>query len=232
MPFAILLVPLFSIVARHALQSGYAVDVRRHGESNRAVKGGSASGGFFSVFMVCLPIIAISLIRDSTSQGIRVFLPLLVTGRGGSIELGGTMLFAFTIAGSFSNLIGGRMADIFGKRRVILVMMILAPLFLFPAIKTGGMLSMVLFVFGGACIAATSPVTIAMAQEMLPESRSTASSLVMGLSWGIANIVASPIGKLADVIGLEGSLAIVALSPLLVVACMVMGDVARLIRGK
>jgi FSR family fosmidomycin resistance protein-like MFS transporter len=229
MPFAILIVPLFALVARRVFQSGYMRGGVRRDESAKTDKG-SGSYGFFRVFMICLPIIAISLIRDSTSQGIRVFLPLLVTGRGGSIELGGTMLFAFTLAGSFSNLVGGRMADIFGKRRVILLMLILAPLFLFPAVKTGGILSMGLFVLGGACIAATAPVTIAMAQEMAPESRSTASSLVMGLSWGMANIAASPIGKLADVIGLEGSLAIVALSPLIVVACMVACDAVRLVR--
>lgn len=171
-----------------------------------------------AVFGICWVLILISIIRDSTSQGIRVFLPLLVTGRGGSLELGGSVLFAFTVAGSISNLIGGKLADLFGKKRVIVVMLSLAPLFLFPAIKTGGVLSIVLFVLGGACIAATNPITLAMAQENAPAFRSTASSLVMGVSWGIANIVASPIGMVADRIGLELTLSFVALSPLLVVA--------------
>jgi FSR family fosmidomycin resistance protein-like MFS transporter len=63
-----------------------------------------------------------------------------------------------------------------------------------------------------------------MAQETVPGSRSTASSLVMGVSWGIANIAASPIGMLADRIGLDAALSVVALSPLVVVAVMLFGD--------
>jgi FSR family fosmidomycin resistance protein-like MFS transporter len=227
MPFAILFVLVVALVARRAVPSGYVDKGRTESASASAHKGETTSGRFFRVFMICLPITLIALIRDTTSQGIRVFLPLLVTGRGGGIELGGAVLFAFTLAGSFSTLVGGRMADIFGKRRVILIMMILAPIFLFPAVKLSGMFSVVLFVLGGACIASTAPVTIAMAQEFVPESRSTASSLVMGVPWGLANIMASPIGKLGDIIGLETALSFVALSPLLVAASMAVGAVFK-----
>lgn len=97
-------------------------------------------------------------------------------------------------------------------------MLCLSPLFLFPAIKTSGALSIALFVLGGACITATNPITLALAQEYVPQFRSTASSFVMGVAWGIANIVASPIGMLADRIGLEPTLGFLALMPLLVVA--------------
>jgi FSR family fosmidomycin resistance protein-like MFS transporter len=69
-----------------------------------------------------------------------------------------------------------------------------------------------------------------MAQEYVPESRSTASSLVMGISWGVANMVASPIGALGDRIGLERALCLVALSPLLVVAAMLAGDISKRLR--
>lgn len=174
--------------------------------------------GILTVLKICFMLIVISIVRDSTSQSIRVFLPLLVTGRGGTLAAGGTILFAFTVAGSVSNLFGGKMADHFGKMPVVLAMLFIAPLFLFPAIQATGMTSVVLFVIGGACIAATNPVTLAMAQQLAPEARSTASSLVMGVSWGIANIVASPIGILADHIGLALTLSLVALMPWLIVA--------------
>jgi FSR family fosmidomycin resistance protein-like MFS transporter len=60
-----------------------------------------------------------------------------------------------------------------------------------------------------------------MAQEHVPDNRSSASSLVMGVSWGFANIAASPIGMLADRIGLAPALAAVSLSPLIVAAYIV-----------
>lgn len=176
-----------------------------------------------AVMKICLALILISVVRDSTFQGIRVFLPLLVTGRGGSFEAGGAVLFAYTVAGSVANLLGGRMADRFGKMPIVLAMLSLAPVFMFPAIQADGMTAIALFILGGACISATNPVTLAMAQELVPASRSTASSLVMGVSWGMANIVASPIGIVADRIGLAPTLSIVSLAPLSVVAFYALG---------
>ena len=159
----------------------------------------------------------ISIVRDSTSQGIRVFIPLLITGSGGSIAAGGGTLFAFTIAGTLANLVGGRLADRFGKMRLILTLLGIAPLVLFPAIHTSGTLSILLFIAGGALLAASNPVTVAMAQELAPESRSVASSLVMGVAWGIANLVALPIGRLADRTNLTLSLSVVSLLPWIII---------------
>lgn len=219
-PSALIFVLAVILIARRWL-------LQNIGDNESADKGASEAGERFvffhslaSVLKRCYGLLIISLIRDSSSQGIRVFLPLLLTSRGSSLGLAGTVLFAFTVAGSVSNLIGGRLADIFGKRRVIIVMLTLAPLFIFPAVNTSGALSIALFVIGGACIAATNPITLALAQESAPESRSTASSLVMGVSWGIANMAASPIGMVADRIGLERTLGFVALVPLMVAGWM------------
>ena len=189
---------------------------RRERESNKGFPP-RLLGSMWVVVKLCFGLIVISIVRDSTFQGIRVFLPLLVTGRGGSLEMGGTVLFTFTLAGTISNLIGGKLGDVFGKTRIIVIMLCLSPLFLFPAIRTSGALSIALFVLGGACITATNPITLALAQEYVPQFRSTASSFVMGVAWGIANIVASPIGMLADRIGLEPTLGFLALMPLFVV---------------
>jgi FSR family fosmidomycin resistance protein-like MFS transporter len=216
-PLALLPLLVLILAARHFLPSRSMILPPTAGAASDA----RGSESFFKstgrVLGICLPLVVISIVRDATSQGIRVFLPMLVTSRGGSLEMGGSVLFAFTVAGSAANLAGGRLADMFGKERVITAMLALSPVFLLPAVLMDGLVSVALFVLGGACIAATSPVTLAMAQEYVPGSRSSASSLVMGVSWGFANIAASPIGVLADNIGLAPALAVVSLSPLLVV---------------
>lgn len=222
MPAAMLLVLAVVLIARWLLPPT-AQEKKPEETASGNPKETKKHDSMKKVLLICMPLIFISMIRDSTSQGIRVFLPLLVTGRGGSLEMAATVLFAFTVAGSVANLIGGKLADTFGKKPVIFVMLLLSPLFLYPAVRSEGLVSIALFTLGGACIAATNPITLAMAQEYVPGSRSTASSLVMGVSWGIANIVASPIGMLADRIGLDRALSIVALSPLLVVAALVAG---------
>ena len=191
-----------------------AADVK----TTKATRGGQFIPNLLKTLKTCNSLMMISIVRDSTSQGIRVFIPLLVTGSGGSIEAGGGTLFAFTVAGTLANLVGGRLADRFGKMRLILTLLAIAPLVLLPAIHTSGILSIALFIAGGALLAASNPVTVAMAQELAPESRSVASSLVMGVAWGIANLVALPIGRLADRTNLTLSLSVVSLLPWIITA--------------
>jgi FSR family fosmidomycin resistance protein-like MFS transporter len=72
-----------------------------------------------------------------------------------------------------------------------------------------------LFVAGTAFINASQPITAAMGQEAAPEARSTASSIVMGLSWGIGGFIMAPLGYLADRTGLTTTLVVIGLLPLL-----------------
>jgi hypothetical protein len=60
-----------------------------------------------------------------------------------------------------------------------------------------------------------------MSQEMLPENPGVASSLVMGLGWGIAGIALTLAGNLADALGITITLIILSFVPLLsVFFCM------------
>jgi FSR family fosmidomycin resistance protein-like MFS transporter len=228
MPFA--LIPLFAAltlikkILSPEIYKNKGAEVSERSSDSAGKPRENFFAGMFRVLLVCMPLMLVSMVRDSASQGIRVFLPLLVTSRGGSMEMGGVALFSFTVAGSVANIFGGRLSDKFGKIRIITLMLTLAPVFLIPAILIKGLTSLVFFTLGGACIAATNPITLAMAQEQMPESRSTASSLVMGVAWGIANIVAYPIGMLADRAGLTKTLIIVAVSPLMVAIAFIAGS--------
>ena len=55
----------------------------------------------------------------------------------------------------------------------------------------------------GAAVQATIPVTIVMAQELIPQNKGLASGLVMGFAVGLGQIGALITGLLGDQIGLE-----------------------------
>ena len=120
-----------------------------------------------------------------------------------------------------AGVIGGKLADRFGKRQTLTLLLILASLALFPALWTTGGLSIGLYLAGVSLVNATMPVTAALAQEMAPQSRSMASSIVMGLSWGIANLLTGPLGIVADHFGIQTTMAIVASLPLCALPFMV-----------
>ena len=178
-------------------------------------------GALTSVFATIFPIWAVSVARDATSQGVRFFLPIQISARGGDITAVGTILFLIMLVSTIAMVIGGKLADRFGKRQTLTLLLILASLALFPALWTTGGLSIGLYLAGVSLVNATMPVTAALAQEMAPQSRSMASSIVMGLSWGIANLLTGPLGMVADHFGIQATMTIVAALPLCALPFMV-----------
>jgi FSR family fosmidomycin resistance protein-like MFS transporter len=175
-------------------------------------------GGFFSkiwqVGRIIWPVWAISLARDATFQGVRFFLPLLLTLRGGTLAQGGFSIFAITILAVAASLVGGWCADRFGPRNVIALTLALSPAIIFGATFATGNLSLALFIVGTALLDASSPMTLAMGQKMAPHARGVASSLLMGFSWGLAGIATYPAGMVADIFGLTATMRVFALLPL------------------
>lgn len=152
-------------------------------------------------------------IRDASYQSIRVFLPMLVILRGGTMGSGSVTLFIVTLAGTVAGVIGGKLADRWGDRKVLFLSIAVAPFFVLAGLLITGAAGMMLLTFGCALLQASGPITTAIAQKRCPESRSAASSLAMGVSWGIANLAATPVGVAADAFGLQPTLYFVAVVP-------------------
>jgi FSR family fosmidomycin resistance protein-like MFS transporter len=191
-------------------------------EEHEKEHAGREQGNFFSDVRAILGkiggIVAIATFRDATTQGIKLFLPSFIILRGGSVARGGFSLFAVTLAATVAGIIGGKLADMIGYKKVLIGALSLSPVFLIFGLHTYGALSLGLLMFGFALMQASNPVTTAMSQQLCPGARSTASSLSMGISWGLANFFTYPVGHFADVFGLEQTLYTVAFIPWIVTA--------------
>ena len=143
-----------------------------------------------------------------------MFLPIRIASEGGEIGMVGTVLFLIMLASTISMVLIGKIADKWGKKRVLQSVMVLSPLFLLAGRFSGGWPSILFFMIGTAAINTTLPITGAIAQEMVPSSRGMASSIVMGLSWGFGNMLMAPLGKIGDLFGVQTTLLVVALLPL------------------
>ena len=168
-----------------------------------------------SLFMILYPIWAVSLIRDLVFQCVRFFLPLKIVAQGGSLESVGTILFCITLGGALAMIPMGAAAKRMGGKAALKGTMLIASAILTTAALTTGWFSTFLYLLGVSCIYSTLPLTVSMAQELVPNDRSAASSIVMGLAWGFSNILVSPFGQIADWIGIETTFIIVGLLPLI-----------------
>ena len=70
-----------------------------------------------------------------------------------------------------------------------------------------------------ATLSGANSVVIAFAQELVPSRAGTASSLVMGLGWGVAGLMLIGFGHVAELISVSRALDIAIALPLLAAVC-------------
>jgi FSR family fosmidomycin resistance protein-like MFS transporter len=154
---------------------------------------------------------AVAVMRAGVVMGYENFIPVIVKEGGGSLLFGGTAVFVFLMCGSVGGLIGGYLSDRMDPRKILLFSSIAPVPFLIAFLSAGPLYDLIALGLAGASLFAGVPITIVIAQEAVPERTSTASSLAMGVAWGIGGFGSAAVGALGDVIGVGDALLVLAL---------------------
>jgi FSR family fosmidomycin resistance protein-like MFS transporter len=154
-------------------------------------------------------------LRAFISQAFITFFPMLYARDGYSLVSIGVITSLFTLAGAFSGLVAGSLADRIRYRPIF----ILSHLFTAPALVLalhlrGDWVYPCAFIAGFFSMA-TLPLGVALGQQLAPKGRSMVSSLMMGLALGVGGVLSPVIGSLADRFSLPTVLAWLPLVPLL-----------------
>jgi MFS transporter, FSR family, fosmidomycin resistance protein len=160
-------------------------------------------------------LFSIAVIREFTRLAVVTFLPIFLAMQGQSLAAGGVTLALFSLAGALGGMVGGSLSDAWGRRAVILVSGILCVPLLHGMFLTEGLVSLLFLILAAGTLSGANSVIIAFAQELVPSRAGTASSLVMGLGWGVAGVFLIGFGTLAEFISVPHALGIAATLPLL-----------------
>jgi FSR family fosmidomycin resistance protein-like MFS transporter len=154
-------------------------------------------------------------LRSVAHMGLFTFVPLYEIARGHSEARGTLLLSLFLLAGAIGTLFGGRFADRFGRRVVLLGSFVVAtPLILVYAVA-GGLVGEVALVLSGAAVIGTFGVSLVLSQEYMPGRVGMASGLSIGLAIGLGGVAALTLGAVADAIDLETAVIATAAGPAL-----------------
>lgn len=156
----------------------------------------------------------IVVLRTLSSISFATFMPVMLTRRGMSLAASAVAVAAYLFASGIGGFLGGPAADRFGARRVIALSLVLAVPFLFAASLTTGWVFVVLVALGGFFLQSTLPVNVTFGQSLAPVSAATVSSLMMGFAWGTGGLSVPFVGMMADRIGIEAALRLMAVVPL------------------
>jgi FSR family fosmidomycin resistance protein-like MFS transporter len=116
--------------------------------------------------------------------------------------LGGAALTLMLLGGAAGTLIGGRCADRYGRKVVIVGAMVPLTLLLFTLRFAGVAEFVVLLVGVGLVLEGPFSTTVLMGQEYLPAHVGLASGVTYGLAIGLGGMIASALGALAGETGI------------------------------
>jgi len=166
------------------------------------------------------PIKRLQAMRTLREQGIRagIFLSPILPGLTDDAE-GGAVLTVLLLSGVAGTLIGGRLADRYGRRALVIGASALqAPLLVAFTAAGNPLLATALIVPLGLVLFAPSSVMVVMGQNYLPRHVSTAAGVTIGLSVTIGGIAVPILGVIADHAGFAPMLFSLAVLPVIAVA--------------
>lgn len=147
-------------------------------------------------------LLGVTVSRAVVTVNMQGLLPTLYVERGLGLWQGGIANSLLLFFGMGGVMLGGALADRLGKRPIIVVGILIALAGLVGFLLAPPGLGMVFIALMGFGLYMPMGVGMAYAQEHLPEHRGFASSLTLGLSWGMASFSVFPITKVAETIGL------------------------------
>ena len=175
------------------------VDLAFHNQKKKS----SLLGTFKSMRHILVPLIFILLARSFMHGSMTVFLPTFIQGESNNLWLGGIALTLFEAAGVVGVLTAGSLSDTLGRRKMLLISLIGAPLSVLLFVVSDDWVRLFSLLICGFMLLSTTPVMLALIQEHATDSPATANGIFMMTAFLARSSVVILIGLIGDRTGLE-----------------------------
>ncbi|MEJ2095703.1 MAG: MFS transporter, partial [Deltaproteobacteria bacterium] len=152
---------------------------------------------------VLAPLSAVLVARGFMHASMATFLPTYLKAETGNLWLAGFGLTIYEASGVVGVITSGSLSDYLGRRRILLISLVGAPVSLFLFTGIGGWFRFAALLFAGFTILSTSPVMLALVQENATSSPAAANGFYMMVSFLARSAVVVIVGFVADMIGLQ-----------------------------
>ncbi|MBI4785935.1 MAG: MFS transporter [Chloroflexi bacterium] len=164
---------------------------------------------------VIITLTLVIFFRSWVQTSVVTFVPQVYKALGYSTTFAGNVLFSILMPLAIGGLIGGTLSDRIGRRRVLIASTALIGPALWGLLNSSGWSTFVWGAFLGLASGASLPVTLVMAQGLIPRGPGMMSGFVLGFTFIAGAVGVSANGIAADYIGLMPTMLSNALLPLL-----------------
>jgi FSR family fosmidomycin resistance protein-like MFS transporter len=160
----------------------------------------AALAGMRRLMLILCGVVAMRALMMMASV---TYLAVYLTEEGVSEWFAGASLSIVEAAGIAGALAGGWISDRIGRRAVLFVGHLTAPLCLFALLAAEGWLRVPVLMALGMTLLSIQPVNMALVQEQFPETRAFANGVYLSMSFAIRSVAAVGFGMMADAFGLR-----------------------------
>jgi FSR family fosmidomycin resistance protein-like MFS transporter len=159
--------------------------------------------GLHALRPLLVPLVGLIVMRALMVAATWIFLPTFLTERGANFSLAGVSVSIAAGAGIIGSLLGGSMSDRWGRRRVLFISTLLAPILMFILLQVSGWALFPVLIGLGIVMPPAQVIMMAIVQENCPENRALANSLYLSLAFISESTGALVLGVLGDLFGLH-----------------------------
>jgi len=149
-----------------------------------------------------LPLVIVAVLQSWAQQNMMTFVPKYLSDMGRTPAVYGFMSGLFMGGSALGNLLGGTLADRFGRQRVATVMLALSSLTLYLFATAGGSAWLfILIPLSGALTGSVHSIIVVLAQRIIRGGMALASGLTLGIMFSAGTLGTLLTGHLADAWG-------------------------------
>jgi FSR family fosmidomycin resistance protein-like MFS transporter len=154
---------------------------------------------------ILIPLIAILVTRGFMHAAVATFLPTYIKAETGNLWLAGLSLTLFEASGVVGVMTTGSLSDFIGRRKMLVLSILGAPLGLLLFIELPGWYRFAALIFTGFTLLSTTPVMLALVQENAQKSPAAANGFFMMSSFLARSAIVVVVGFAGDMIGLKAT---------------------------
>lgn len=162
-----------------------------------------------------LAVMGVIAVRSLAYTGMLTMLPLYFKSENISNLNASYLLSIMLTTGAVGGVLGGFLSDRFGRKRLIVLSLLVSTPLYFAFLYTQGVLSTIFLALASMALFFSFSVTIVAAQEAIPSNKALAAGLTMGFAGGVGALAVIWIGNIADSFGLFTAISVLFCLPVL-----------------